>query len=73
MKYGVATYGMNVWSGGDYDPEERWARLREIGYEGVEHLSAVSGDDAVGKAARMHKLGMDFATVSAPTPELTIQ
>jgi inosose dehydratase len=73
MKFGIADYGMNVWDGGCFDYEERWACLKEIGYEGMERLHAANGDDAVTRAARMHKLGMDFATVSAPTPELSIQ
>lgn len=73
MKIGVADYGMNVWDGGVFDYEERWIRLKEIGYEGVERLTPISADDAVRRAAAMHKLGMDFATCLAPAPELSIQ
>ena len=73
MKFGVADYGMNVWDGGCFDYEERWSRLKEIGYEGMERLMPNSEADAVRRAARMHKLGMDFGTVLAPTPELSIQ
>ena len=73
MKFGIADYGMNVWDGGCFDYEERWTQLRAIGYEGTERLHAASGDDAVYRAARMHRMGMDFATVLGPTPELTIQ
>lgn len=73
MKYGIADYGMNVWEGGNFDPETRWQRLREIGYDGVERLSAVSADDAVRKAALMHKLGVDYGTVLGPDPEVSLQ
>jgi len=72
MKFGVADYGMNVWEGGYFDPEDRWARLRAIGYDGLERLGAVSADDAVRKAARSHRLGMDFATVAGPNPEVSL-
>jgi len=73
MKFGVAEYGLGVWEGGLFDHEERWLRLKEIGYEGVERLTPVTEADAVRQAARMHRLGVDFATVLAPTPELSIQ
>jgi inosose dehydratase len=73
MKFGVADYGLNVWDGGVFDYEERWKELREIGYEGVERLTPATEADAVRRAALMHGMGMDFATVLAPTPELSIQ
>ncbi len=73
MKFGVADYGMNVWDGGCFDIEERLCQLKKIGYEGVERLTAATADEAVYKAARMHKLGMDHATVLGPTVELSIQ
>ena len=73
MKFGVADYGMNVWDGGVFDYEERWLGLRSIGYEGVERLTSPSEADAVHRAARMRRHGLDFATVLAPTPELSIQ
>lgn len=73
MRFGLADYGFNVWDGGAFDSEERWARLREIGYVGVERISAVSADDALGRAARMRRAGMGFATCLGPTPELSIQ
>ena len=72
MKFGIADYGMNVWEGGNFDPESRWERLRAIGYDGTERLAAVSADDAVRKAARMHKLGADFGTVLGPNPEVSL-
>ena len=73
MKFGIADYGMNMWDGGVFDYEDRWLRLKEIGYEGVERITAVSADDAVRRAALMHKHGVDFGTVLGPTPELSIQ
>ncbi len=73
MKFGVADYGMNVWDGGVFDYEARWQGLKAIGYEGVERLTPVSEADALRRAALMHALGMDFATVLAATPEMSIQ
>ncbi|WP_127586723.1 sugar phosphate isomerase/epimerase family protein [Paenibacillus koleovorans] len=73
MKIGIADFGMNVWDGGFYDYEERWKGLREIGYEGIERLTAFSSDEALSKAARMRKDGMSFATVRGPSLELSIQ
>jgi len=73
MKFGVADYGMNVWDGGNFDIEYRLARLREIGYEGIERVYAGSAEDAIDKAARYHRLGMDFATCLGPNPELSIK
>lgn len=73
MKFGIADYGMNVWDGGVFDYEARWMDLKAIGYDGIERLTPLSEADAVHRAARMHKLGMDFGTVLAPTPELSIQ
>lgn len=73
MKFGVADYGMNVWDGGCFDTEDRLRRLKEIGYDGLERLEVVSADEAVWKAARFRKLGMDFATVRGPSIETGIQ
>lgn len=73
MRYGVADYGINAWSGGMFDYEDRLVRLKEIGYEGTERITAFSEADAVNKAARVRKLGMGFATVRAPSDELSIQ
>ena len=73
MKFGIADYGMNVWDGGCFDVGERLASLKEIGYEGLERLRAVSADDAVNKAAVYRRLGMDFATVLGPDKDLSIQ
>lgn len=73
MKIGVADYGMNVWDGGCFDTEERLLRLREIGYEGLERLEAISADQALNKAAMYRRLEMGFATCRGPTPEASIQ
>ncbi len=73
MKFGVADYGMNVWDGACYDIEERLAKLKGIGFEGVERVHAVSADDALHRAARYKRLGMDFATCAGPNPESSIQ
>ena len=62
MKYGIADYGMNVWDGGLYDIELRLEELRDIGFNGTERLEAISASDALTKAARYRKMGMDFAT-----------
>ncbi|HEY3379785.1 MAG TPA: sugar phosphate isomerase/epimerase [Armatimonadota bacterium] len=73
VKFGIADYGMNVWDGGSFDIEARWEALRAIGYDGIERLSVTSAEEALTKAARMRKAGMDFATCVAPTPELSLQ
>ena len=72
MKVGVADYGMNVWAGARFDTEERLARLKEIGYEGLERCEAISEADALHKAARFRRLGMDFATCRGPNIEASI-
>jgi sugar phosphate isomerase/epimerase len=73
MQIGVADYGMNVWDGGCYDTEERLIRLQEIGYDGIERLEAVSADQALYKAVRFRRLGLDYATCRGPNPEVTLQ
>lgn len=73
MRIGVADYGMNVWDGGCYDTEERLIRLKEIGYDGIERLEAVCADQAIYKAARFRRLGLNFATCRGPNPEVTLQ
>lgn len=73
MKFGIADYGMNVWDGGVFDYEERWRDLKSIGFEGIERLTPATEADAVRRAGLMHRMGMDFGTVLAPTPELSIQ
>jgi sugar phosphate isomerase/epimerase len=73
MKIGVADYGMNVWDGGVFDYEERWLALKSIGYQGIERLTSPTEAAAVNSAARMRRLGMDYATVLAPNLESSIQ
>lgn len=73
MKIGIADYGMNVWDGGCFDVGERLTNLREIGYEGLERVEAVSADDAIHKAARYRRLGMDFATCRGPSTAASIE
>ena len=73
MKFGIADYGMNVWYGARFDTEQRLAALREIGYEGLEGLVAVSGDDLLYQAAIFRRLEMDFATCDGPSPEVSIR
>jgi sugar phosphate isomerase/epimerase len=73
MKFGIADYGLNVWDGGLFDIEERLESLKEIGYEGTERLAACSASDALYKAARYRRLGMDFALCLGPDIQATIQ
>jgi len=51
MRYGVAGDGISAWSGGVFDYEDRLIRLKEIGYEGTERITAFSEADAVHMAA----------------------
>jgi len=73
VKIGVADYGMNVWDGGCFDVEERLLSLKGIGYQGLERIEAASGEDAVTKAARYYRLGMDFATCRGPNAQATLR
>ncbi|OQB75834.1 MAG: Inosose dehydratase [Deltaproteobacteria bacterium ADurb.Bin135] len=72
MKIGVADFGMNVWEGGLFDFEERLTNLKNIGYQGVERIEAISADDAIRKATMVRKAGLDFATCRGPNPEVSI-
>jgi sugar phosphate isomerase/epimerase len=73
MKVGVADYGMNVWEGGHFDTEDRLARLKQIGYEGLERCEAATEAEALYRAAGFRRQGMDFATCRGPSVELSIQ
>lgn len=73
MQIGVADFGLNVWDGGLFDLEDRFRRLLEIGYDGTERLRVNDAADLVTKAARIRRLGAEFATVAAPTADLTIE
>jgi len=73
VKFGIADYGVNVWDGGLYDIELRLEELREIGFDGTERLEAISPSDALTKAARYKRLGMDFATCRGPSVQTGIE
>ena len=73
MKIGVADYGMFVWEGGLFDYEQRARDLKAIGYDGMERLRPATEADALNMAARLNAMGCDFATVEAPTAELSIR
>lgn len=73
MKIGVADYGLNVYEGGLYDLDERLKQLKAIGYEGIEGCPAVSPGDALVNAGRFRRMGMDFATCSAPNKQTAIE
>lgn len=73
IRVGVADYGMNVWDGGLFDYEERQRRLKEIGFDGIERLESQTDSAAMQMAARIHKMGMDFATCRGSSPETAIQ
>ena len=66
MKFGVADYGIKQWDGGIYDIDEELEMLSKIGFQGIERLTASSPSDAMNKAARFRRAGMDFATVRGP-------
>ncbi len=72
-KIGIADYGMNVWYGGFMDYEQRMQDIKAIGYDGIERLTPIDAADALNKATTLAKLGMDFATVLAPSLELKVQ
>lgn len=69
----VADYGLNQYTGGLWDLGARLRALREIGYLGLERLPARTEADALGNAATFRSLGLRFATVSAPAPDLSMR
>lgn len=69
----VADYGLNQYYGGLHDLEARLGALRAAGYDGLERLPAADDASAVSNAALFRRLGMCFATASAPTPDRTIR
>ncbi|MBU0714873.1 MAG: sugar phosphate isomerase/epimerase [Verrucomicrobia bacterium] len=73
MKIGIAAWGLDVWDGGCFDIEERLARLKKIGYAGIERLEAISADQAISQAGTYRRLGMDFTTCRGPTPAVSIE
>jgi sugar phosphate isomerase/epimerase len=72
VKFGVADFGLNVWDGGAFDTGARLEKLKALGYEGTERLEAATEADAVQKAVTYRRLGMDFATVRGPNPEVSM-
>ena len=50
MKIGVADFGMNVWYGGCFDPEQRLRELKTLGFDGIERVEAVDAADALNQA-----------------------
>lgn len=73
MKIGIADYGMYAWDGGHFDYEARALSVKEIGYEGIERLTAFHPEEAIRKAASLRANGLSFATVRGPSVELSIQ
>ena len=69
----VADYGMDQYYGGPFDLEERLEALRDVGYRGLERLTAATEADALAAAAVFHRMGMTFATVRAPSTTLSIR
>ncbi len=68
MKVLVADYGLNVWYGSIYDYESRLSMLKEIGYDGLERLHAVTEGEVLATSALARKMGMCFATVEGNNP-----
>lgn len=73
MKIGIAAYGLDVWRGGRFSSELTYRELKSIGYDGIENLSAANPDELIGAALELRRMGMDFATVSAPKIETSIK
>ena len=73
MKFGVADYGMNVWYGGNYDFGARIAALAEIGFDGVERLTASTEADLLEKAATARRLKSWFTTARGPSDDLSLR
>ncbi|MAG13487.1 MAG: hypothetical protein CMN78_02705 [Spirochaetales bacterium] len=74
MKIGIADYGLRMWFGGgeEFDLEFTLAGLKELGYEGIERCRATDAADLVRAAGIFRRLQMDFATVTGPEPENSI-
>lgn len=73
MKFGVADYGMNIRDGGRYDTEQRLIDLQDVGYHGIERLTASSPAEALHMAGIFRRLGTDFSTCLGPSIENSIQ
>ncbi len=72
-KIGLADYGLDVWYGGCYNLEQRLDLLKECGIDGIECLKATDMAEAVQNAVLFHRMGMDFASCSMASPELTMK
>ncbi|MBO5724144.1 MAG: TIM barrel protein [Lentisphaeria bacterium] len=70
---GVADYGMDVWYGGAYNLEQRLDLLKSCGIDGIEWLKGADFAEAMQNAITFHKMGMDFASCSMSSMELTLK
>jgi sugar phosphate isomerase/epimerase len=73
MKIGVADHGVDVWEGGLYDLESRLHTYKELGFQGVERLTATDAHDALSKATLFRKTGLEFTTCRGPSEAAGIQ
>lgn len=73
IKVGIADYGLNVWFGGMYDYRDRLGFVKNLGYDGVERLEAVSAEEAINGAAYARSEGLGFGTCLATTPANSIR
>ena len=70
---GVADYGMDVWFGGNLNLAQRLELLKGCGIGGIEWLKGADMAEAVQNASLFHRMGMDFASCSMSSPELTMK
>ena len=73
IKVGIADYGLNCWYGALYDYEQRFALLKQTGYDGLERLEARSAAEAMDISAAARRQGLDFATCRGGTPLETLR
>lgn len=73
IKIGIADYGLNCWYGALYDYEQRFALLKQTGYDGLERLEARSAAEAMDISAAARRQGMDFATCRGGTALETLR
>jgi sugar phosphate isomerase/epimerase len=73
MKIGVADHGVDVWEGGLYDLESRLETYKELGFQGVERLTAGDAHDALANATLFRKHGLEFTTCRGPSPAAGMQ
>ena len=70
---GVADYGMDVWFGGNLNLAQKLELLKTCGIGGIEWLKGADMAEAVQNASLIHRMGMDFASCSMSSPELTMK